>query len=360
MILAIESSCDDTAVALLTPQGEVLYSEISSQIKLHQSFGGVVPEIASRQHLKALPLLIQHLFTQVGKTPLDLTSIAVTQSPGLIGSVLVGVSYAKALAWALKLPLVPVDHLEGHLLAPFLDHPQLRFPYLALIASGGHTHLILAQGLGQYQLLGKTLDDACGEAYDKTAKIMGFPYPGGPTIEKLARHCPSPSYSFTLPLRGKKTLNFSFSGLKTAVLNQAKALEIRVEKKELIDYSQFMQEADEPRKTKVCDLAASFQQTVEKIIAQRMDQALKLYPAPQVVLTGGVAANEGLRRVLTKVAAKNRAAFFAPSLPYCSDNAAMIGFVASQYLKVKAFPLDLSLNANSKSPIALMECSHEG
>ena len=355
MILALESSCDDTAAALLTTDGKVIYSQIASQIDLHAAFGGVVPELASRQHLKALPMLVRHLFLKTQKSPSDLSALAVTQSPGLIGSILVGVSYAKAMAWSLKLPLVPVDHLEGHLLAPFLDHPDLKFPFLALVASGGHTHLILAKALGQYELLGKTLDDACGEAYDKTAKMMGFPYPGGPTIEKLAGHCQNPSYSFTLPLHKEKTLNFSFSGLKTAVLNQAKELEILVEKKELIDYPTFMEQADPERIAKVCDLAASFQKTVERIIEKRLIQALQLHPVKNLVLTGGVAANQGLRSIMEKVANKNQAKAFFPRLHHCTDNAAMIGYVASQYLKAGAFLLNLKLNASSKSPIALME-----
>jgi len=357
MILALETSCDDTAAALLDLDGKVILSRIASQIDFHKAFGGVVPEIASRQHLKVLPLLVKHLLEESQTSLKDLTAIAVTQAPGLIGSVLVGVSYAKAMAWSLDIPLVPVDHLEGHLLAPFLDHPDLEFPYLALIASGGHTHLLLAQGLGDYELLGKTLDDALGEAYDKTAKMLGFPYPGGPLIEQLAEHCPNPGIAFPIPLKGKKTLNFSFSGLKTAVRNQAIKWEILVEKKELIDYHRFIQEVNKEKLLLIADVAASFQQVVEKIVSQRIQQALKQFPVQRIVLTGGVAANQGLRRVLNELAEKKGAGFFAPSPHYCTDNAAMIGYTAHCYLKAspQGYPLDLFMNAASKSPLSRLE-----
>jgi tRNA N6-adenosine threonylcarbamoyltransferase len=356
MILAIETSCDDSAVSLLDMDGKVITNQISSQIELHEKYGGIVPEIASRTHLITLPLLLRHVLSETGIGLKDLKAVAVTSAPGLIGSLLVGVSYAKTLAWIAGAPLIPVDHLEGHLLAPFLDHNDLRFPYLALIASGGHTHLIIAKGLGDYQLLGRTMDDAAGEAYDKVAKMMGFLYPGGPIIEKLAAECPEPGINFTIPLRGKKTFDFSFSGLKTAVRNEAIARELYVEKKELISYETFSQKPESVAKVGTRDIAASFQKTVEKIVIQRFDQALKVFPMKQIVLTGGVAANKGLQSALADLAKKKGISFYHPDSSHCMDNAAMIGYAALQHLKKGDIPQDdfLRLNASSRSPISQM------
>jgi N6-L-threonylcarbamoyladenine synthase len=356
MILAIETSCDDSAVALLDMEGTVITSQISSQTKLHEKFGGIVPEIASRKHLTTLPLLLRNVLNETGTRLTDLQAVAVTYAPGLIGSLLVGVSYAKTLAWLADVPLVPVDHLEGHLLAPFLDHKDLRFPYLALIASGGHTHLIVAQGLGEYLLLGKTIDDAAGEAYDKVAKMLGFQYPGGPIIEQLAAECPHPSIDFPIPLQGKKNLNFSFSGLKTAVRNEAIAKNLYIEKKELISFADFLKQPETKAKSDVRDIAASFQRTVERTIGNRFENALRLTNLERMVITGGVAANQGIRKSLQRVAEKRRKRFFYPSPVNCTDNAAMIGYTALQYFKSGRTVKEdfLRLNASSKSPIGLL------
>ena len=357
MILAIETSCDDSAVAILDMDGKIIASEISSQIKFHEKFGGVVPEIASRKHLETLPLLIRTIFEEHSLTIYDFSAVAVTAAPGLIGSLLVGVSYAKTLAWMADIPVIPVDHLEGHLLAPFLDCPDLKFPYLSLIASGGHTHLIVAKGIGDYQLLGKTLDDAAGEAFDKVAKMLGFKYPGGPVIDQLAQSFASPNIPFPIPLKGKKGLNFSFSGLKTAVRNVAIAQEIYVEKKELRNLKQFEEDRDRVKKTKIRNVCASFQQTMTQIVYERIKKALDQTGLKRFTITGGVAANQGIRNRLNQLAKSRGVDFYFPTPRHCTDNAAMIAYTALQHFKKNpdSFKLDLNLSPSSKSPLSLMD-----
>ena len=360
MILAVETSCDDSALALIDAEGKVAFEAISSQIDLHAKYGGVVPEIASRKHLVTLPWMMRHLFDETGLEPEKVSALAVTYAPGLVGSVLVGLSWAKALAWTWGKPLVPVDHLEGHLLAPFLDHADLEFPYLALIASGGHTHLVWAEGLGRYKLLGKTLDDALGEAYDKVAKMLGFAYPGGPVIDKLAQRAETASIDFPTPFKGKKTFNFSFSGLKTAVRNEAEARNLRVEKKQLLGYADF-ERLEPSRQAALTDLAASFQRRTAQIVRERFEQALERIDAKRLVLTGGVAANSGIRASLEDLAHSRGLRLFCPSLTHCTDNAAMIGRTAWAYINQGrgAAPNPWSLGASPKSPLGLMEVDRE-
>ncbi|MDH5561602.1 MAG: tRNA (adenosine(37)-N6)-threonylcarbamoyltransferase complex transferase subunit TsaD [Deltaproteobacteria bacterium] len=359
MILAIETSCDDSAVALINLQGEVLYSEISSQIKLHERFGGIVPEIASRKHLTTLPLILRELFRTQSLRPADLSAVAVTYAPGLIGSLLVGVSFAKSLAWLFNKPLIGVDHLEGHLLAPFLDHPDLSFPYLALIASGGHTHLYIANGIGQYELIGKTIDDAAGEAYDKVAKMLGFKYPGGPSIDKIAEEYKGGDIEFPIPLNGKKTLNFSFSGLKTALRNEIIKQGCYWEGSELFGYDSFLQDDFPGNRDRIINLASSFQRTMEVIITKRMEQAINQTGLKRFVLSGGVASNIGIRRSLTKMAKKKKAMFYFPEKIHCTDNAAMIGYTAFRHLSVNQELLlkNIPFKVNSKSPMGQLEIS---
>ena len=356
MLLSIETSCDDSAVALLDMSGNVITSQISSQTELHERYGGIVPEIASRKHLTTLPLLLRHVLNDSGTNLLAMKAIAVTYAPGLIGSLLVGVSYAKTLAWIAGIPIVPVDHLEGHLLAPFLDHPDLEFPYLGLIASGGHTHLVVAEELGRYHLLGKTMDDAAGEAYDKVAKMLGFQYPGGPIIEKLASECPKPTIDFPIPLKDKKNLDFSFSGLKTAIRNEAIAKDVYVEKQRLIAYDEFSAQPESTRKKIVRDIAASFQLTMEKTISKKKKKALQQTGLERFVLTGGVAANQGIRKSLQQLATRKKRRFYSPDTRHCTDNAAMIGYAALQYVNQDKLPdIDpLRFNAASRSPISQM------
>lgn len=358
MILAIETSCDDSAVALLDYEtGEVIYEKISSQINLHEKFGGVVPELASRGHLASLPMLLHHLKKDEGYALEDLKAVAVTYAPGLIGSLLIGVSYAKTLAWTQGIPLIPVDHLEGHLLAPFLDHDDLEFPFLGLVASGGHTHLILAQAFGEYQLLGKTIDDAAGEAFDKAAKMMGFKYPGGPVIDKIAQECKEPTYELPIPLRGKKTLNFSYSGLKTAVKYLAQEEGLYAEKDKLISYQDYLNLPEDEYKKKIRNLAASFQKTMAETIYLRCREALKITGVERLVLSGGVAANSAIRASLEKLAKNRKIRFYAPEFTHCTDNAAMIGQVAWRKIKAGAFDekVDLTLNPSPFSPLNKLE-----
>ena len=357
MILAFETSCDDSAVAIMDMDGKLIANEISSQVHLHQQYGGVVPEIASRQHLITLPLLLRYTLKKHALTLKDIHSIAVTTAPGLVGSLLVGLSYAKALSWLQGIPLIPVDHLEGHLLAPFIDNPDLKFPYLALIASGGHTHLVIAHGLGSYKLLGKTIDDAIGEAFDKVAKMLGFHYPGGPVIDQIAAFYPHPDIELPFPLKGKNVLNFSFSGLKTAVRNEALARGVYVEKEVLLHFDEFMAQPASKTRNETLNIAASFQQIVIKIVVKRFQQALKIHPHQRIALTGGVAANLGIRRKLQELAVNKNLTFYHPETKNCTDNAAMIAYVALQYLKEgkKEFTNNLNLNVAPKSPIGQLK-----
>jgi len=357
MILAIETSCDDSALALLSRDGKVVFSHISSQVDLHRRYGGIVPEIASRKHLTTLPLLIKSAMRNGSLSLPSLQAIAVTYAPGLIGSLLVGVNYAKTLAWQLGIPLYPVDHLEGHLLAPFLDNNDLKFPYLALVASGGHTHLIQVKRLGEYRLLGKTMDDAAGEAYDKAAKMLGFQYPGGPVIEQLAALCPKPTMELPIPLKGKGGLNFSFSGLKTAVRNAAIQNDLLVENSRLISFREYLEIPDQQRRARIAALAASFQSIMTVIITRRMEEALKKTGLKRMAITGGVAANTGIRKSLAELADRRQVRFFFPRSENCTDNAAMIGYTAVQYMNAgdRGMQDPFSLNALSKSPLGLME-----
>lgn len=356
MILAIETSCDDSAIALIGPEGKIYYEGLSSQIDAHAKYGGVVPEIASRKHLLSLPLLLNELKSLPEFDPAKLRAIAVTQSPGLVGSVLVGLSWAKGLSWAWDKPLIPVDHLEGHLLAPFLDHPDLAFPYLGLIASGGHTHLVYVEGLGKYKLVGKTMDDALGEAYDKVAKMLGFEYPGGPIVDKIAGQSKTASIKFPIPLTRRKTFNFSFSGLKTAVRNEATRLGIRVEGTKLLQYEDYLEMPTE-KKALIEDICNSFQECCAKIVANRFEEAMKILNPTRLVLTGGVAANQGIREKLADLAHRKGATLYCPTPAHCTDNAAMIGQVAFQYLEKNQgiCPDPLSLAASPKSTLGLME-----
>ncbi|MBT4289457.1 MAG: tRNA (adenosine(37)-N6)-threonylcarbamoyltransferase complex transferase subunit TsaD [Deltaproteobacteria bacterium] len=356
MILGIETSCDDSAVAILDMHGNIVANEISSQINFHDKYGGVVPEIASRQHLISLPILIRYVFEKYHINPNHLKAIAVTHAPGLIGSLLVGVSYAKSLAWVYNIPLIPVDHLEGHLLAPFLDNPELKFPYLGLIASGGHTHLVHARNLYDYILLGKTIDDAVGEAFDKVAKMLGFQYPGGPVIDQIASSQPIADINFPIPLKGKKTLNFSFSGLKTAVRNEAITRKAYIEKMQLININAFEAFADSEQKKTVQNICASFQKVVSQIILERFKKALKFIKVDQIAVTGGVAANTGIRTTLTDYARKRKIQAFFPSSKNCTDNAAMIAYTGLQHFKngIKFDSDYFALNASPKSRLSTL------
>jgi N6-L-threonylcarbamoyladenine synthase len=306
--LGIETSCDDTALALLEGPRDTLHDVISSQIADHSPFGGVVPELASRKHQEAFLPLLGALFEGARMTPAEIDLIAVTAGPGLMGSLLVGVMAAKALAQAWEIPLVGVNHLEGHIFANILAHPLLEPPFLCLIVSGGHTEIVLARGEGKYLLLGATRDDAAGEAYDKAAKALGLGYPGGPAIERMARGGDASAFDFPIALKGSKDVEFSFSGLKTSLRTTVGNLRERGAGDAL----------------PVPDICASFQRAVTESLMRKVRLAAKKTGVKRVAASGGVAANSSLRDALASEGKDKGWDVFIPSLRYCTDNAAMI------------------------------------
>ncbi len=326
IIMAIETSCDETAVAVLANESEILANIISSQIPLHQEYGGVVPELASRHHLEQVNRLVDLALEEAGLTFQELNAIAVTYGPGLVGALLVGVSTAKALAYSLGLPLLGVNHIEGHIYANWLANPELSFPVLCLVVSGGHTALIRMYDHGHYELLGQTQDDAVGEAYDKVARAMGLGYPGGPILDKLAKDGNGEAFDFPRAWLGANSFDFSFSGVKTAVLNHLN------------------QAAQRGEKLNLADLAASFQCSVVEVLVEKTIKAAKESGIEQVLLAGGVAANSYLREQLTKRCAEEGKKLACPPLKYCTDNAAMIACAAHYRLK-KGESSDWYLNA---------------
>ncbi len=337
LVLGIESSCDETSVAVVKDGHKVLANETASQMDLHSQYGGVVPEVASRQHLESLPFLVQEVLKQSQVAFDDLTGIAVTSAPGLIGALLVGVSAAKGLAFSLRLPLATVHHIEAHLYAAQLDADPVLFPALGLVVSGGHTELYHMDDWGQYQLLGSTRDDAAGEAFDKVAKLMGLGYPGGPLIEKLAKSAPEVTEKFSPARMKDKSQDFSFSGVKTAV-----SLEIK---------------KNPPGDEKAQQhLAAKFQNTVLEEIIHRVRAALGIYKVKSLVIGGGVACNMALRSVLKKETDSFGIDLRVPPPKYCSDNAAMVaGLGAYQLSQGKIASLSATATAypSSSSPFLL-------
>jgi N6-L-threonylcarbamoyladenine synthase len=327
VILAIETSCDDTCAAVVTPAGEVLSNVVASQGLLHERYGGVVPEIASRHHLELIDAVVDDALERA-RIGLDgVTSVAVTRGPGLIGALLVGVSTAKALAAARRLPLAPVDHLAGHVLASTLGERPIEPPFLCLVASGGHTFLARVEQPPGYGVLGQTLDDAAGEAFDKGARVLGLGYPGGPAIDRLARDGDPDAFDFPRSLPGDG-LDFSFSGLKTALLYRVRDLG----------------EAAEERKA---DLAASYQRAVVESLVARLRQALEREPAGRVAIGGGVAANSELRRRVEELARELGVELWVPPMELCTDNAAMIAAVA-RHLEPIPYPGYLDLDATAR------------
>ena len=314
-ILGIESSCDETAAAVVKNGREVLSNIISSQIVIHRKFGGVVPEIASRKHIENIMPVIDEALSQAGVGMEQIDAVAVTYGPGLVGALLVGLSAAKALAWATDKPLIGVNHLEGHVFANFLADSELKPPFMALVVSGGHTALLKVTGYNSFELLGQTRDDAAGEAFDKAARAMGYPYPGGVHIDKAAQTGDRKKYQLPHP-HTANPYDFSFSGLKTAVIN---LIHNARQKGEEID---------------VNSLAACFQYTVADILTQKFIAAAKEGGYKTLALAGGVAANSGLRSMLQQRADYNRMKVYYPPLALCGDNAAMIGCQA--YYEYKA------------------------
>lgn len=326
IILAIESSCDETAASVVRNGREVLSNVISSQIDIHTLYGGVVPEIASRKHTERIDQVVNEALKTANMTYDDITAIAVTYGPGLVGALLVGVSYAKALAWALKKPLIGVHHIEGHISANYIENLTLEPPFMCLVVSGGHSHLVKVADYGKYEILGRTRDDAAGEAFDKVARVIGLGYPGGPKIDKVSYDGNPKAMDFPRAKIADNEYDFSFSGLKSAVLNYLNQLQMKGE-----DYVQ-------------ADVAASFQQAVVDVLVGHSMQALEEYGFKKFAIAGGVASNSHLRAAMEEACAKRGIEFYRPSPIYCTDNAAMIG-VAAYYEYIAGVRSDLDLNA---------------
>ncbi|MEG7531924.1 MAG: tRNA (adenosine(37)-N6)-threonylcarbamoyltransferase complex transferase subunit TsaD [Hungatella sp.] len=325
-ILAIESSCDETAASVVKNGRQVLSNVISSQIALHTLYGGVVPEIASRKHIEKINQVIEEALKEAKMTLEEMTAIGVTYGPGLVGALLVGVAEAKAIAYAAKKPLVGVHHIEGHVSANFIEHPDLEPPFVCLIVSGGHTHLVIVKDYGEFEIIGRTRDDAAGEAFDKVARAVGLGYPGGPKVDKAARDGNPSAIKFPRAKIDGSPYDFSFSGLKSAVLNY-------------INHAQMMGE-------EICvpDLAASFQNAVVDALVTRAVAAAKEYGYNKLAIAGGVASNSALRASLKEACDKEHLQFYYPSPIFCTDNAAMIG-VAAYYEYINGMRSGWDLNA---------------
>ena len=331
LILAIESSCDETAASVVKNGREVLSNVISSQIALHTLYGGVVPEIASRKHIEKINQVIESALAEADVTREEITAIAVTYGPGLVGALLVGVAEAKALAYAAKKPLVGVHHIEGHVSANFIENPDLEPPFVCLIVSGGHTHLVIVKDYGEFEIIGHTRDDAAGEAFDKVARAVGLGYPGGPKVDKAAREGNPHAIEFPRAKVGDNPYDFSFSGLKSAVLNY-------------INHAKMTGE-------EICvpDLAASFQNAVVESLVSRAIMAAKEYGYDKLAIAGGVASNSALREGMKAACEKEGIRFYHPSPIYCTDNAAMIGAAAYyEYQKGARSGWDLNAVPNLK------------
>lgn len=326
LILSIETSCDETACAIIRNGREVLSDIVFSQIDLHRKFGGVVPEIASRNHLEKISSVVDEALETAAVCLEDVDAIAVTHGPGLVGALLVGVSYAKGLAYSLKKPLVPVHHIEGHIAANYLTDKTLEPPFLCLVVSGGHSHLIRVKGYTEFEVLGRTRDDAVGEAYDKVARTLGLSYPGGPELDRLAAKGERGKVHFTRTWLEKGSLDFSFSGIKSGVLNYLNSLAMKGES--------FV----------AADVAAGFQEAVVEVLVTKTLEAAGRFEVKTVALAGGVAANSRLREALGVACAEKGLSLNIPDFKYCTDNAAMIG-CAGYYRYIAGVRGGLDLNA---------------
>lgn len=331
VILAIESSCDETAAAVVKNGREVLSNIISSQIALHTLYGGVVPEIASRKHIEKINQVIEEALKQANMTLDEIDAIGVTYGPGLVGALLVGVAEAKAIAYAAKKPLIGVHHIEGHISANYIENKDLEPPFACLVVSGGHTHLVVVVDYGKYKILGRTRDDAAGEAFDKVARAIGLGYPGGPKIDKLSKEGNPEAITFPRAHIAESVYDFSFSGLKSAVLNYLNGAKMKGE--EIV----------------AADVAASFQKAVTDVLVEHAMMAVKEYGFDKLAIAGGVASNSTLRREMELACEKNNVKFYHPSPILCTDNAAMIGAAAYyEYLAGTRHGLDLNAIPNLK------------
>lgn len=320
-VLGIETSCDETGIAIFDGDKGLVAHKLYSQVKLHADYGGVVPELASRDHVRKIVPLVQATLNHAGLLASDIDGVAYTRGPGLIGALLVGSSMAKALAYAWQVPAVGVHHMEGHLLAPMLDEPNPAFPFLSLLVSGGHSMLVNVQGIGRYEVLGESVDDAAGEAFDKTAKLLGLDYPGGPLLAKLAEQGHPGKYQFPRPMTDKPGLNMSFSGLKTFVANTIKS---------------------EPNDHQTqANIAYAFQEAVVDTLLIKCRRALKQTGLTRIVMAGGVAANKMLRNEFAAASKKDGFDVFYPSFEFCTDNGAMIAYAGYKRLAAgETTPLD--------------------
>ncbi len=335
-ILGIETSCDETAAAVLEGRHEVLSSIVASQIEVHRAYGGVVPELAARHHIEAIGPVVTSALDSAGVTLDAIDAVAVTYGPGLIGSLLVGVAAAKAIAWHRELPLAAVNHLEGHVRSAFIEHPQIEFPSLALVVSGGHTSLYLLPEEDRYRLVARTRDDAAGEAFDKVAKLLGLGYPGGPIVEKISEGADECAFQFPKAQMKDRSLDFSFSGIKTAV-------RLRAQQEGLVGVGTGGGELP----MKLRDLAASFQRTVVEILIQRTLKAAEAEGVSSILVTGGVACNGRLRRGFEAAAARDGFALYIPSPRFTTDNAAMIAAAGLLHIERGRFaPSALSPSAS--------------
>lgn len=325
IVLGFESSCDETGVAVVCTEKGLLGHALHSQVDMHREYGGVVPELASRDHIRRTLPLTRQVLDATGLTADDVNVVAYTAGPGLVGALLVGASFAQSFAWSRGLPAVAIHHLEGHLLSPLMADPAPQFPFVALLVSGGHTQLMRVDGVGQYELLGETLDDAAGEAFDKTAKLLGLGYPGGPALSALAQHGQADVYTLPRPMLHSKDLDFSFSGLKTAVMTQARKVEAA---------HGALSEADR------ANLAAATEAAIVDVLASKSLQAMKRTGLKRLVVAGGVGANRILRQRLRDAMTRSGGQAYFPPLELCTDNGAMIAFAAA--MRIKAGLADLT------------------
>ena len=334
-ILGIETSCDETAASVLAEDGAVLSNIITSQHAVHQRFGGIVPELASRAHIESIEVVSTEALQQAGFAWTDLTGIAVTQGPGLAGALLVGVNYAKALAYALSIPVVGMSHLEGHIASAWLQDPTFPLPCVVLVVSGGHTHLYYKELSGHCRLLGATRDDAAGEAFDKGAQLLGLEYPGGPAIDRLARQGNPNAIAFPRSYLNKGSLDFSFSGVKTALLYRLQAM------------------PEKSRTAQAADFAAGYQEAIVAVLVEKAFAAVRSSAAQALAVVGGVSANSRLRALLQQRAASEDLRLSLPPLAYCTDNAAMIAAAGRQALRAGLrAPFDIDAQASLASPFA--------
>ncbi|SHH80210.1 N6-L-threonylcarbamoyladenine synthase [Clostridium collagenovorans DSM 3089] len=325
-ILAIESSCDETSAAVVVNGRDVLSNIISSQIDIHEKFGGVVPEVASRKHIEAISAVVEEALQEANTIMEEIDAIAVTYGPGLVGALLVGIQYAKSLAYATNKPLIGVNHIEGHICANFIEHKDLKPPFVCLIVSGGHTFIVHMKDYGDFEVLGQTRDDAAGEAFDKIARAIGLGYPGGPKVDKISKEGNAEAIKFPRAKFDGDTLDFSFSGVKSAVLNYINQAKMKEEK--IVE----------------ADIAASFQNAVVGVLVDNAMKACKMKKVDKIVIAGGVASNSCLRETLTKEGKKRGIEVLFPAPILCTDNAAMIGSAA--YFEYKKGNIaDLTLNA---------------